>query len=80
MRLAWWRKAPESGPVEALTPAEQQALRTQEVCRFCGGWHLGYCPRLTGEVELYESGAVKRITLRDRWDTSRTVWPWQIEE
>lgn len=56
----------------------REAFKKNEGCRHCGGLHavpVTACPRLR---RAREEGNHWEVVYRDAWDTSETIFPWQL--
>lgn len=64
---------------EQLALARQKFAEGSEICPFCGGFHLRFCPRVR-ELELNGDGAPKRIVYwaDGEWSDEYVIWPEMI--
>lgn len=69
-----------------LTP-EQKALAREkfqsgtDICPFCGGFHLRFCPRVQ-ELELNPDGRMKRVVYwpDGSWTDDHVIWPEMVAD
>lgn len=56
-----------------ISPTIKRSRFDQQACIYCRGVHSSYC-RAVKSYELYESGHLKSIRFRRRWDDSGVIW------
>lgn len=64
---------------EQLAVARQKFADGKEICPFCGGFHLRFCPRVR-ELELNSDGSPKRVAYwaDGEWNDDWVIWPEMI--
>jgi len=74
----------DADDIAMLKSREPDGSLVHPLCVFCGGWHIPLmaaagCPRLkAGDLDKHQ--AVTHFEYHETWDTSRTVFPWQIAD
>lgn len=67
---------------EQLAVARQKFAEGTDICPFCGGFHLRFCPRVQ-ELELDPgTGRMKRVVYRadGEWSDEFVVWPEMVAD